>query len=279
MKKTLSVILAVIMALSVFTTAAFAVDTPIAGVEEKYSSTDFVEFTAVGEGMDNAEPAENDERYLPVSWATDDGICGEFKDGIYTAKFINVASGDRTLAVTFEKQTYTEGQWLTVYSDDEAAVVDVKEVSYFVAASSSTVEGVHEEYPANRTVTFTAKGEGMDNAEPAEGDVRYCPVYWETNEDRICGEFTEGEYTARYTNRVFGDRSLAVTFEKQVYKDGEWVAVCDAEGNPGVDVKEVNYYVAPTAEEEKEIIFPSQIVRYIYVLLNYLIEKIVSLIK
>lgn len=141
---------------------------------------------------------------------------------------------------------------------------------------NNVIEGVYEEYPATRTVTFTAIGEGMENAEPAEGDVRYVPVSWETDEDKICGEFAEGEYSARYTNRLFGDHTLAVTFEKQVYVDGEWVSV-NAE-TPVVDVKEVSYYVGPNAEEEKEIIFPMQILKYIYALLSYLVEKVMGFI-
>ncbi len=151
-------------------------------------------------------------------------------------------------------------------------------VTAFAAGTpvNNVIEGVYEEYPATRTVTFTAIGEGMDNEEPAEGDVRYVPVSWETDEDRICGEFAEGEYSARYTNRLFGDHTLAVTFEKQVYIGGEWVSV-NAEV-PVVDVKEVSYYVGPNAEEEKEIIFPMQILKYIYALLSYLVETIMGFV-
>ena len=252
----------------------------IEGVAAEYTATlNTVEFEAVGEGVDNEEPEEGDVRYLPVSWADDeDGICGEFTEGNYTAEFVNLVLGEHTLAVTFERQVYTGGEWVTtVNSDTEAPVIEVKEVNYAVNSMSS-VEGVYEEYPETRTITFEVFGEGMDNEAPEKGDIRYCPVCWETDEDKICGAFEEAVYGARYTNRVFGEHVLAVTLERQEYKDGEWVTVCDADGNPVVEVKEVSYYVGPNAEEEKEIIFPMQILKYIYALLSYLVEKIVSLI-
>lgn len=265
MKKTLSVILAVIMALSVFAVTAFAAGTPICDFGNMVFDT---QGTPVVFIYDNGK--------VVATWG--EGATQTINPAMTIIGSDIKASGAVINAgldiIVNEAGTAIDGWYLNGVKVTENFADDtIYDAQWYI---DNKIEGVYEEYPATRTVTFTAIGEGMDNEEPAEGDVRYCPVFWETDEDKICGEFAKGEYSARYTNRLFGDHTLAVTFEKQVYVEGEWVSV-NAEA-PVVDVKEVSYYVGPNAEEEKEIIFPMQILKYIYALLSYLVEKIVSLV-
>ncbi len=265
MKKTLSVILAVIMALSVFAVTAFAAGTPICDFGNMVFDTQGTPVVFIFED-DNVVATWDDESRQVISPSmtivgTDVKACG----AAINAGLDNIVN---EAEVAFDGW-YLNGVKVTENFADDA----IYAAQWYI---DNKIEGVYKEYPATRTVTFTAIGEGMENEEPAEGDVRYVPVSWETDEDRICGEFAEGEYTARYTNRVFGDHTLAVTFEKQVYVEGEWVSA-NAE-TPVVDVKEVSYYVGPNAEEEKEIIFPMQILKYIYALLSYLVETIMGFV-
>lgn len=150
---------------------------------------------------------------------------------------------------------------------------------FTVAASAENGEnnqitGVYKEYPKTRTITFSTVSEGMDNEEPVDGDVRYVPASWYTDEDRICGDFTVrvpetdeygdpvyemdeygdyvydmyGEPIMRYINvptdvvtysaRVYGDHVLTVVFEKQQFnaEAGEWQTVLEGEGDEAVAV-------------------------------------------
>ncbi len=146
--------------------------------------------------------------------------------------------------------------------------------AYTADPAKNQIVGVHEEYPETRTVTFSAIGDGMDNQIPDAGDTRYVPTSWEVNADTK-GEFENGIYDARYTQRKYGNYTLAVTFVEETF-DGdtaEWVATGKT------DVKAVDYVIGATELELKEDVFPSKLVYFIFGVLYELINKIAGLIK
>ena len=145
--------------------------------------------------------------------------------------------------------------------------------AYTADPAKNEITGVHEEYPETRTVFFTATGDGMGNVLPAVGDTRYVPATWEVDATTK-GEFAEGVYDVNYTQRKFGNYTLTVTFNEEIYnEDGEWVAT----GN--TDIKAVDYVIGATDLELKEDVFPSKLVYFIFGVLYELINKIAGLIK
>ena len=76
-------------------------------------------------------------------------------------------------------------------------------------------------YTKGEDIIFTAVGIGMDNVNPQAGDMRYVPVKWSINPS---GEWTSAPYTATFAVANAGDYELKVVYNREVYKDGKWVA-------------------------------------------------------
>ena len=77
------------------------------------------------------------------------------------------------------------------------------------------------QYTKGEDITFTAIGIGMDNVNPQAGDMRYVPAKWSINPS---GEWTFAPYTATFAVANAGDYELKVVYNREVYKDGKWVA-------------------------------------------------------
>ena len=80
---------------------------------------------------------------------------------------------------------------------------------------------VASQYTKGEDITFTAIGIGMDNVNPQAGDMRYVPAKWSINPS---GEWTSAPYTATFAVANAGDYELKVVYNREVYKDGKWVA-------------------------------------------------------
>ena len=97
-------------------------------------------------------------------------------------------------------------------------------------ADNNKIEGLTNggNYATGANITFKAVGDRMDNKAPIEGDVRYLPVSW------ICGtgkgDLNETNAYARTLQfTTAGTYTLNVTYERQLYKDGKWIAKGDAD--------------------------------------------------
>ena len=77
------------------------------------------------------------------------------------------------------------------------------------------------QYTKGEDITFTAIGIGMDNVNPQAGDMRYVPAKWSINPS---GEWTSAPYTATFAVANAGDYELKVVYNREVYKDGKWIA-------------------------------------------------------
>lgn len=79
-----------------------------------------IKFTAEGGGMNIEEPIEGDVRYVPVKWQ---GLTeGTWKEAPYTATVKAAKNGTYTLKVTFDRQVYKNGKWVSDGADDIKSV-------------------------------------------------------------------------------------------------------------------------------------------------------------
>lgn len=79
-----------------------------------------ITFTAVGGGMEIKDPIDGDVRYVPVKWQ---GLSeGTWKKAPYTATVKATKSGTYTLKVTFDRQVYKNGKWVSDGKDDIKSV-------------------------------------------------------------------------------------------------------------------------------------------------------------
>lgn len=86
--------------------------------EAEYTQGDKIIFSAVGEGMNNETPQQNDVRWLPVSWSINESKT--FDTGNYTGKIDTnqLDPNSYTLTVTFKKQIYTSDSWVETNAED-----------------------------------------------------------------------------------------------------------------------------------------------------------------
>ena len=97
-------------------------------------------------------------------------------------------------------------------------------------ADNNKIEGLTNggNYATGANITFKAVGDRMDNKAPIEGDVRYLPVSWTCGTGK--GDLNETNAYARTLQfTTAGTYTLNVTYERQLYKDGKWIAKGDAD--------------------------------------------------
>lgn len=79
-----------------------------------------IKFVAEGGGMNIEDPIEGDVRYVPVKWQ---GLTeGTWKEAPYTATVKAAKNGTYTLKVTFDRQVYKNGKWVSDGADDIKSV-------------------------------------------------------------------------------------------------------------------------------------------------------------
>lgn len=79
-----------------------------------------IKFVAEGGGMKIEDPIDGDVRYVPVKWQ---GLTeGTWKEAPYTATVKATKNGTYTLKVTFDRQVYKNGKWVSDGADDIKSV-------------------------------------------------------------------------------------------------------------------------------------------------------------
>ncbi len=78
-----------------------------------YATGANITFKAVGDRMDNKAPIEGDVRYLPVSWTCGTGKGDLNETNAYARTLQFTTAGTYTLNVTYERQLYKDGKWIT----------------------------------------------------------------------------------------------------------------------------------------------------------------------
>ena len=103
-------------------------------------------------------------------------------------------------------------------------------INWIGEADNNKIEGLTTggNYATGANITFKAVGDRMDNKAPIEGDVRYLPVSWTCGTGK--GDLNETNAYARTLQfTTAGTYTLNVTYERQLYKDGKWIAKGDAD--------------------------------------------------
>ena len=98
-------------------------------------------------------------------------------------------------------------------------------INWIGEADNNKSEGLTNggNYATGANITFKAVGDRMDNKAPIEGDVRYLPVSWTCGTGK--GDLNETNAYARTLQfTTAGTYTLNVTYERQLYKDGKWIA-------------------------------------------------------
>ena len=116
----------------------------ITGIEYNgvYTTQSRISFTAVGAGMDNVSPRKGDTRYLPLNWTVIN--TNNWDAAPYTATFGLAQSGDYTLKVTFQLQTYDGKTWKS------SETYDTKSVPFTISKAKVTGPGQNLTPAANR---------------------------------------------------------------------------------------------------------------------------------
>ena len=103
-------------------------------------------------------------------------------------------------------------------------------INWIGEADNNKIEGLTNggNYATGANITLKAVGDRMDNKAPIEGDVRYLPVSWTCGTGK--GDLNETNAYARTLQfTTAGTYTLNVTYERQLYKDGKWIAKGDAD--------------------------------------------------
>ena len=111
-----------------------------------------VTFTAVGGGMEIEEPIGGDVRYVPVKWQ---GLSdGTWKKAPYTATVKATKDGTYTIKVTFDRQVYKNGKWVSDGEDD------IKSVQLKATATGKAAVKTGDETPAGTYLILLAAAAG-----------------------------------------------------------------------------------------------------------------------
>ena len=123
---------------------ASADNNKITGIEYNgvYTTQSKISFTAIGAGMDNGSPKEEDTRYVPLNWTVIN--TNGWNAAPYTASFGLAQSGSYTLKVTFKQQKYSGNTW----TDTES--YDTKQVPFSVTKAKVTAPGLDITPAANQ---------------------------------------------------------------------------------------------------------------------------------
>lgn len=111
-----------------------------------------VTFTAVGGGMEIEDPIGGDVRYVPVKWQ---GLSdGTWKKAPYTATVKATKNGTYTIKVTFDRQVYKNGKWISDGEDD------IKSVQLKATATGKVAVKTGDETPAGTYLILLAAAAG-----------------------------------------------------------------------------------------------------------------------
>lgn len=120
---------------------------------------------------------------------------------------------------TLEMQQTEEGSLTAVLKAPEAPSEEIK-------VTDSKITGLEKplKFMPGKSFEFQAAGAGMDNTEPAEGAVRWNPLYWSTAAGGTQNAITNGVGTLMFKEGIkkAGTHPLYVYFRKQVYTGGQW---------------------------------------------------------
>ncbi|MFF2886262.1 hypothetical protein, partial [Paenibacillus sp. NPDC057967] len=196
-----------------------------------------VTLTAEGDRQEATTGNTNDDRYIPVSWTSEEsGKSGTFtkdSNGNYTSDYTPSATGSYLVTATFQKHMLFEGTWYDYGKDTKTTTVTVTLPTEPTEASSgnNSVSANPSSVTAGTEVTLTAEGDRQSADGVLAGDERYVPVSWSSTESGKAGLFAKGDdaiYTSDYTPVTAGTYSVTATFQMQAWDGTSWNDVSGA---------------------------------------------------
>lgn len=176
-------------------------------VDGAYESGTKLTATAVGNGMDNVNPAEGDSRWIPRTWNWGEGkdVLNQWKDG-YTIPFTLVEVGNYRLSVEFEREEYTGGTWKATN------VFNTVVIPFKVTAAPVTVYTITATAGANGTISpqgniTVANGNGVEFTFKPNNGYKVSKVYVDGYEVKV----SNNKYAFK---AVDANHTISVTFEQ-----------------------------------------------------------------
>lgn len=122
-----------------------------------------------------------------------------------------VSSYEHPAEISVQAQTNTKTYSVQFYTESVVADFDKASIAGLDAKS----------YPQNNTPVFTVSGAGMENNDPAEGDIRFVPSAWQIDAGVLTGQWSEAPYSAAIalSELSLGRHTLTVTFTAQRFNE------------------------------------------------------------
>lgn len=111
------------------------------------------------------------------------------------------------------------------------------------STTNNTITGItaNSTYKINTTLSFGAKGAGMENTSPDKDDIRYVPVSWKVGSSSgTWTSWTGTTCSASFSISSSGSNTLEVTFRRQVYDGSAW------KDSDVTDVKSITFMTSTT---------------------------------
>lgn len=176
-------------------------------VDGAYESGTKLTAAAVGNGMDNVNPAEGDSRWIPRTWNWGEGkdVLDQWKDG-YTIPFTLVEVGNYRLSVEFEREEYTGGTWKATN------VFNTVVIPFKVTAAPVTVYTITATAGANGTISpqgnvTVANGNSVEFTFKPNNGYKVSKVYVDGYEVEV----SNNKYAFK---GVDANHTISVTFEQ-----------------------------------------------------------------
>jgi len=199
-----------------------------------------ITLTATGDRQDVVSGVNNDSKYVPLSWNSDDQQTGSFvqngENNSYTSTYTPASAGQHKVTVTFQSQTWWLGEW-----DPDGEFDTTLDITITVTAgqpSSPTLADSNNNdfdidllsVTTGSSVTLTATGDRQSANGAVVGDEKYLPDRWYTGEgdlDYLRGWFTQDEesgfYTSTFKPEAAGVYTINFIFVKHVWDGANWI--------------------------------------------------------
>lgn len=200
---------------------------------------------AVTEGKGTIEDASKEETVFTVS-GSDATVTAQYEQIAFTLTVdsgsgagtyhsgdqVQISASYPAAGQEFDQWTVKSGSATISSPTSYSTVVTMGTDNAAVAASykagpsadSNAITGLDDggEYLKGTTLSFTAVGAGMENANPNPGDYRYRPTGYQIS--NVTGSYTQAPYTTNLAINAAGDYVVTVTFAKDVYDGSQWNA-------------------------------------------------------
>lgn len=204
----------------------------------EYTVGELIHFTAVGEGMDNLTPQNNDVRWVPINWLVTEEV--NFDSDAYSGLIdtMKLSAGNYNLTVKFKMQKYVNSSWTD--TDHE----DVKKVTFTIKAKSSSGSNYRPSGKTNGFVTEKNKTYYYDKGKPVESGF----IFLDSNEKLLAAvpadQFSGNVHNAKAIYYVKKDKTIAKHEWIILNEKGEFISTMPLDKFQNIYGEEYKIYAA-----------------------------------